>query len=135
MNPIQTSVGIIVIIALLAGLWMLTTTIPPIPTTTTLPTKECETDEDCIPAEPLLGAIYYCDNGVCKTKPFGNPLYCETNADCVPASCCHPNSCVNKDYQPNCASVSCTMECAPNTMDCGQGRCVCIDNTCQVEWL
>ena len=124
MNPIHISVGIILIIALLGGLWGLTTTM-----------KECETDEDCIPAEPLMGARYVCENGVCETKPFGNPVYCERDEDCDKATCCHPDSCINKDYQPDCEGIACTMECAPNTMDCGQGGCVCTDNTCQVEWL
>ena len=176
MNPIQISIGIILIIVLLGGLWGLTRTI-----------KECETDEDCIPAEPLLGTTYYCENGVCKTKPFGNPaseycvqqggeieirtnpdgsqygeclfsdgseceewpyyrgecqpgtnfpfeLSCQTDEDCIPATCCHPSTCVNKTYQPDCKGIFCSMVCAPNTMDCGQGRCVCVENTCQVEW-
>lgn len=124
MNPNQITVGIILIIVLLGGLWVLTGTI-----------KECETDEDCIPAEPLVGARYVCENGICKTKPFGNPVFCNIDDDCVPATCCHPDACVNKNYQPDCGGIACTMECRPNTMDCGQGRCVCIDNTCQVEWL
>jgi eight-cysteine-cluster-containing protein len=40
--------------------------------------KECEKDEDCSPQTPIVGAKYYCENGVCKTKPFGNPAseYC-----------------------------------------------------------
>jgi len=135
MNPIHISVGIIVIIALLAGLWGLTRTIPPVTITTTVTIKECETDEDCIPAEPLVGARYVCENGVCKTKPFGNPFYCQTDLDCAPAQCCHPTSCINKDYKPDCSGIVCTMECAPDTMDCGQGKCVCVDNACQVEWL
>ena len=124
MNPIHISIGIIVIIALLGGLWWSTTNI-----------KECEKDEDCIPAEPLVGARYICEDGVCVKKPFGNPVFCESSADCVSATCCHPDACINEDYQPDCKGILCTLECRPNTMDCGQGRCVCIDNTCQVEWL
>ncbi len=67
MNPIHISVGIILIVVILGGLWGLTRTI-----------KECETDGNCIPTDPLVGVIYYCENGVCKTKPFGNPAseYC-----------------------------------------------------------
>ncbi len=124
MNPIQISIGIILIAVLLGGIWSLTRGI-----------KECETDEDCVPAQPLLGARYLCENGVCKTKPFGNPVYCESDEDCTDATCCHPTACVNKEYRPDCKAVSCTAECEPNTMDCGQGRCICLDNTCQVEWL
>jgi len=124
MNPIQISIGIILIVVLLGGLWGLTRTM-----------KECETDEECIPAEPLVGVIYSCENGVCITKPFGNPVSCQTDADCVPATCCHPTTCVNKDYQPDCKDIACTLDCRPDTMDCGQGECVCVENTCQVEWL
>jgi len=124
MNHIQILIGIILILALLGGLWGLTMTM-----------KECETDEECIPAEPLVGVRYLCENGVCITKPFGNPVSCQTDADCVSATCCHPEACINKDYQPDCKDIDCTMECRPNTMDCGQGKCVCLDNTCQVEWL
>ena len=124
MNPFQIIVGIILIIVLLGGLWRLTRTI-----------KECEVDEDCIPENPLIGVIYFCENGVCKTKPLGNPVYCQTDNDCVPATCCHPDACINKNYQPDCKGIVCTMDCRPGTMDCGQGKCVCVDNTCQVEWL
>ena len=137
MNSIHISVGIILIVVLLGGLYGLTRTIPPVTITTTTVTtiKECETNEDCIPENPLVGVIYYCENGVCKIKPLGNPVFCQTDDDCVPATCCHPEACINKDYQPDCKGIVCTMECRPNTMDCGQGRCVCLDNTCQVEWL
>jgi eight-cysteine-cluster-containing protein len=40
--------------------------------------RECEKDEDCLPKKPLVGLRYYCENGICKTKPFGNPAseYC-----------------------------------------------------------
>lgn len=177
MNLIPTLIGTILIIILLVGLWILTSTI-----------KECNKDVDCIPVEPRIGVIYYCENGVCKTKSFGNPaseyciqqggtiqirtmpnesqygvcvfldgseceewkfyrgechpgtnfqykLSCQTNTDCVPATCCHPDACVNKNYQPDCKGIFCTMECRPNTMDCDQGKCVCVENTCQVELL
>jgi hypothetical protein len=136
MDPIHISIGIIIIIVLLGGLYGLTTTLPPITiSTTTVTIKECKTNEDCIPDEPLMGVSYYCENGICKTKPLGDPLYCEIDEDCVPATCCHPDSCINKDYRPDCKGIACTMECRPNTMDCSQGKCVCVDNTCQVELL
>lgn len=132
MNPIQISIGIILIIILLSGLWGLTRTI-----------KECETDEDC-PQPRCIGMKAICDNGLCKTVDFEGKLtrcietdeyFCALNSDCVPATCCHPDACINKNYQPDCKGIVCTMECRSNTMDCGQGRCVCLDNTCQVEWL
>jgi hypothetical protein len=57
---------------------------------------------------------------------------CETDADCISATCCHPTSCVQK-YQRVCNEL-CTMECRPNTMDCGQGHCGCVNGQCQVVW-
>jgi len=144
--------------------------------------KECETNEDCIPEEPLIGVKYICENGICKTKPFGNPATeycieqgyepeirtnpdgsqtgycvfpdgseceewafyrgecqppeteCSADGDCVPAQCCHPTDCVKKELKPDCTGILCTMECAPGTMDCGQGHCACVDNKCVVVW-
>ncbi len=60
-------------------------------------------------------------------------IYCEKDSDCVPAQCCHPTSCVNKNYAPDCSGIFCTMECKPDTLDCGQGKCVCINNKCEAE--
>ncbi len=57
---------------------------------------------------------------------------CETDADCVPAQCCHPMSCIAQGQAPNCNGVMCTMVCQPGTMDCGQGRCICIGGRCGV---
>ena len=57
-------------------------------------------------------------------------LNCEVNSDCVPASCCHPNSCINKDNAPSCFQIMCSQNCAPNSLDCGQGSCQCINNQC-----
>lgn len=59
--------------------------------------------------------------------------YCESDLDCVSSSCCHPTSCVNKDYAPNCEGVMCTMDCRIGTLDCGQGSCKCIDNKCSAQ--
>jgi hypothetical protein len=56
---------------------------------------------------------------------------CAVDTDCVPAQCCHPTSCVGAGNAPDCAAVLCTAECAPDTMDCGQGRCGCINGNCQ----
>lgn len=55
---------------------------------------------------------------------------CSSNADCVPASCCHAASCVSKENAPKCRDVFCSAVCEPNTMDCGQGRCECLNNKC-----
>ncbi|WAS92779.1 hypothetical protein [Nannocystis punicea] len=55
---------------------------------------------------------------------------CKVDADCVPASCCHPASCVPAAQKPDCTDVMCTMQCAPNTLDCG-GRCACEAGSCK----
>jgi hypothetical protein len=56
---------------------------------------------------------------------------CTSDADCVPAECCHPTSCVPAEGAPDCTGILCTAECAPDTMDCGQGSCRCIEGACQ----
>lgn len=62
--------------------------------------------------------------------------YCTQDADCVPASCCHPASCVSKDKKPDCSGIMCTMSCEPDTLDCGQGSCLCVKNKCSaiIPW-
>jgi len=55
---------------------------------------------------------------------------CSSDSDCVPAICCHASSCTTKENKPNCEKVVCTDDCTPNTMDCGQGSCRCIANSC-----
>lgn len=67
-----------------------------------------------------------------RTLP-GSETKCITDADCVPATCCHPDSCVNVKYAPDCKNIICTLECRLGTMDCGGGRCVCINNQCKVK--
>ena len=34
---------------------------------------QCQSDEECIPSTPLVGTRYLCEEGVCVTKPLGNP--------------------------------------------------------------
>ena len=53
---------------------------------------------------------------------------------CVSASCCHPKECVLESEAPNCSGVFCSMNCVPETMDCGQGHCGIIDGECEVIW-
>jgi len=178
MTTIRAIIGIIVILILVVTLWYLLN----------FPTKECTRNEDCVPENPLIGVQYICDNGLCKTKPFGNPAAqycidnggytdirtnetdgsqygvcifsdgsecdeweyfrgecqpgtifpktsCQSDNDCVPEFCCHSSTCVNVKYKPNCTGIFCTQECMPGTMDCGQGHCVCVNNTCNVEWI
>ena len=62
---------------------------------------------------------------------IGDPSSCTKDAECVPAQCCHPESCVNIQYQPDCSAVSCTAACL-GPLDCGAGHCRCIDGKCQV---
>lgn len=55
---------------------------------------------------------------------------CVTDLDCVPKECCHPTTCVVSGSQENCATVLCTAECSPGTLDCGQGSCLCVNGKC-----
>ena len=59
---------------------------------------------------------------------------CDSDDHCIPAQCCHPTSCVPISQAPDCEGIMCTQECQGETMDCGQGSCVCVDGECQVEW-
>ena len=59
------------------------------------------------------------------------------DVNCVPATCCHPTECVLEANAPDCSGILCSQECAPGTMDCGQGRCVfdaTVEGSCYVEW-
>lgn len=56
---------------------------------------------------------------------------CIIDSDCVKASCCHAKECVPLDKAPDCEGVFCSQECVPDTLDCGQGACKCIDNKCE----
>ncbi|MEM4347078.1 MAG: DUF333 domain-containing protein [Candidatus Altiarchaeota archaeon] len=59
-------------------------------------------------------------------------LFCEKDSDCIPEQCCHPTSCVNKKFAPNCEGIFCTMVCE-GPIDCGAGKCSCVDERCIVE--
>ncbi len=67
----------------------------------------------------------------CK-EDIPEKIYCNKDSNCIPATCCHPSSCVNINYRPDCEGLMCSMECAPETMDCGQGHCECAGNKCAV---
>jgi hypothetical protein len=58
---------------------------------------------------------------------------CQMDDQCVPAQCCHPTTCVASFDAPPCASTSCTSNCEAGTMDCGQGRCFCVEGLCRVK--
>ena len=66
------------------------------------------------------------------TPSVDSKSFCKEDSDCVPADCCHSTTAVNKEYSPHCEGVACTLECAPNTLDCGQGELKCISNECAV---
>ena len=68
------------------------------------------------------------------TPDTTSTLYCMNDNDCVPAQCCHPTSCINIKYGPDCKGIACTLNCEPNTMDCGCGYCSCVNNECQTVW-
>jgi len=57
--------------------------------------------------------------------------YCNSDEDCVPKECCHPTQCINKIYKQSCDGIFCTMECR-TILDCGYGKCSCINNKCVV---
>lgn len=70
-------------------------------------------------------------NGKDKNVEIEKELYCNTDADCMPSICCHPNSCVNKDFANSCDDgLICSAECRPGTLDCGQGSCLCVNHKC-----
>jgi len=61
-----------------------------------------------------------------------NSKQCVQDSDCVPAQCSHATDAVNKDAAPDCQGKSWTLDCAPNTLDCGQGEIKCLKNKCAV---
>jgi len=60
---------------------------------------------------------------------------CEKDSDCIASKCCHSTGCTIKDKAPDCSDVACTLECKPETLDCGQAECKCIGGTCQTVLL
>jgi hypothetical protein len=55
---------------------------------------------------------------------------CVTDSDCVPEQCCHPTSCINRDYKGVC-TLLCTNSC-DGPIDCGAGHCGCVNGRCGV---
>ena len=55
---------------------------------------------------------------------------CQCTTECVPAECCHPSTCTTKENAPDCEGIYCSMNCEPNTLDCGQGACKCVKGEC-----
>ncbi len=76
----------------------------------------------------LLGIVLV----VVSCTPLHPEKFCREDVDCVPAQCCHPTDALQKDFAPDCTNTICTMECAPDTLDCGQGEIKCIEKQCTV---
>jgi hypothetical protein len=71
------------------------------------------------------------------TTPSEIPSYtpanlteCTNDTDCVPAQCCHPGSCINREFKGVC-TVLCTQVCQ-GPIDCGAGHCGCVNGHCSV---
>ena len=56
---------------------------------------------------------------------------CSVDSDCIAAQCCHAADAVNKENAPDCSGMLCTMNCEPNTLDCGQGAVQCVSGSCE----
>ncbi len=54
--------------------------------------------------------------------------------ECIPAECCHPTTCVLKENAPDCKETMCTLNCEPETLDCGQGKCGYINGKCEAVY-
>ena len=67
-------------------------------------------------------------------EAIGGKLEEYVREECVPASCCHATECVLKSEAPSCDEISCTMNCEPNTLDCGYGSCEFVNEKCGVIW-
>ncbi|ODS39279.1 MAG: hypothetical protein A7316_05940 [Candidatus Altiarchaeales archaeon WOR_SM1_86-2] len=96
---------------------------------------EINSFDDCVRAGYPIMESYPRQCRTPDSRTFTEEIsLCAADDECVPATCCHPSKCVYKDQAPYCESVACTLECRSGTMDCGYGRCACIDNKCQVVW-
>ena len=69
-----------------------------------------------------------------QNKTAQNKDVCFSDADCVKDSCCHASGCIAIGKAPKCEGVLCSQECAPETLDCGQGSCRCANNRCEVSF-
>lgn len=60
---------------------------------------------------------------------------CTSDDQCVPDGCCHAAQCVDSlapgYVAPNCSDTVCTLECRPDTLDCGQAYCKCDAGACR----
>lgn len=74
---------------------------------------------------------YFILNGLKKAEASKE---CSSDSDCVPSGCCHSSSCVLLSEKPDCSGIYCTEVCQPETLDCGQGDCVCLNGKCGVKF-
>lgn len=96
-------------------------------------------DSEQIPSEPIVNPEPIATDPIkTPTKEIQDDLdnaeqteSCETDEDCVKATCCHASECTYKNNAPDCKLTFCTQECVPNTLDCQQGSCQCINSQCQ----
>ena len=65
-----------------------------------------------------------------EEKIISSEKRCTLDSDCTGATCCHITEAVNKDNAPNCKGSICTLECMPDTLDCGTGEIKCVNNEC-----
>ena len=110
-NMVMNHAGFVMVLLLAAGLVMVSgcSVAPPGPVSP-VPTPLPPTSVMTTPPSPLQD--------------------CTGDDDCVPAECCHPTSCINKSDKEVC-TVFCTQSCE-GPIDCGAGRCGCVDGKCNV---
>ena len=76
----------------------------------------------------LIVGLFFFVNWFNSSLP--EPAECSVDSDCVPSSCCHAASCVAMELAPKCEGTFCSADCQPNTLDCGQGSCGCVEGKC-----
>ncbi|HPX72755.1 MAG TPA: DUF4382 domain-containing protein [Methanoregulaceae archaeon] len=146
-------VSAILLMLCLAGVFILCagctqTNIPPpnaSPTSILTSTSIHTTSPTLTSASPLTSAPILSSTSISTTAPPltptsspttitplpGDLTSCTEHSECVPAQCCHPTSCVNIRYQPDCSTIACTQVCE-GPIDCGAGHCGCVNGTCRI---
>lgn len=85
----------------------------------------------------IIGALFFLVASNDKNESFNEPVKdensCVYDSDCIKDSCCHASGCAAAENAPECLGIVCSQECAPGTLDCGQGSCKCINNKCGVS--
>ena len=78
----------------------------------------------------VVGTMYLINKNSSEKVIPNEEIECQKDLDCVKASCCHATSCVPLTEAPDCSGIYCTADCGLNTLDCGQGNCLCVKNKC-----